>query len=34
MKVEIKQGSVVYADVDVIVNAANEGLQADRKSVV
>lgn len=28
MKVEIKQGSVVYADVDVIVNAANEGLQA------
>ena len=28
MKVEIKKGSVVYADVDVIVNAANENLQA------
>ena len=28
MKLEIRKGSVVYADAEVIVNAANEGLQA------
>ena len=28
MKLEIRYGSVVYADCDVIVNAANEGLKA------
>ena len=28
MKLEIRKGSVVYADADVIVNAANERLQA------
>lgn len=28
MQLEIKKGSVVYADAEVIVNAANEGLQA------
>lgn len=28
MKLEIRKGSVVFAEADVIVNAANEGLQA------
>lgn len=28
MKLEIRKGSVVYADAEVIVNAANQGLQA------
>lgn len=28
MKLEIRKGSVVFADAEVIVNAANEGLQA------